>query len=68
MPYDVKDVRAAFKSGGVGLVTSRLDERGCPTDPSFLFPAEVCSTIALRNRKHAPELPHLIGLTASGSG
>lgn len=67
VPYDVEDVRAAFKSGGVRFVASRLDQRGCLTDPSVLFPGQTFRKGDMCFR-HAPELAHVIALTPSRAG
>lgn len=84
VPYDLADVRAAFKSGGVRLVTSRLDERGCPINPSIVFPgttfqerdpitgqshvSDARLCWRLDTRKQARHLPHVMVLTDSRAG
>lgn len=79
VPYDVEDVIAAFRSGGVELVVSRSRPGRCPDEPFVPLPGvkwdtdgTVCLRYVLRNgkfvrdkRKHAPESPHVVGWDTS---
>lgn len=79
VPYDVKDVIAAFRSGGVQLVVSSERRWNCPNEPFVPLPGvkwgtdgTACLRYVLRNgkfvrdtRKHAPEFPHVIAWDTS---